>query len=61
MGIDIGAEFNAIACMNKEGTALGRHPRMYKDLHGCDGGRAVRLRRYPVACTIQLAASTPLT
>jgi activator of 2-hydroxyglutaryl-CoA dehydratase len=36
MGIDIGAEFNAIACMNKEGAVLGRHPRVYNSRDGFD-------------------------
>jgi transposase len=35
-GIDIGSDFNAIAFMNKEGTVLSRHPKMYNSREGFD-------------------------
>lgn len=36
MGIDIGADFNAVGYMNKEGAVLGRQPKLYNSREGFD-------------------------
>lgn len=36
VGIDIGCEFNAMCLMNKEGTVLGRYPKIYNSRKGFD-------------------------
>jgi len=35
-GMDIGCEFNAMCLMNKEGTVLGRYPKIYNSRKGFD-------------------------
>ncbi|HUI67429.1 MAG TPA: transposase [Nitrospirota bacterium] len=35
-GIDIGADFNAVGFMNKEGNVLGRYPKVYNSRKGFD-------------------------
>lgn len=34
VGVDIGKEFNAVTCMNKEGEVLGSHPKVYNSRAG---------------------------
>jgi transposase len=36
VGMDIGCEFNAMCLMNKEGTVLGRYPKIYNSRKGFD-------------------------
>jgi transposase len=36
IGMDIGCEFNAMCLMNKEGTVLGRYPKIYNSRKGFD-------------------------
>jgi len=36
IGMDIGCEFNAMCLMNKEGTVLGRYPKVYNSRKGFD-------------------------
>lgn len=36
IGMDIGCEFNAMCVMNKEGTVLGRYPKIYNSWKGFD-------------------------
>jgi hypothetical protein len=36
MGIDIGNDFNAVGYMNREGTVLGRQPKLYNSREGFD-------------------------
>ena len=36
IGMDIGCEFNAMCVMNKEGTVLGRYPKIYNSRKGFD-------------------------
>ncbi len=36
MGIDIGNDFNAVGFMNREGTVLGRYPKVYNSRKGFD-------------------------
>ena len=35
-GIDIGADFNAVGFMNKDGNVLGRLPKVYNSREGFD-------------------------
>jgi len=41
VGMDIGCEFNAMCLMNKEGTVLGRYPKIYNSRKGFDYFHAV--------------------
>jgi transposase len=41
VGMDIGCEFNAMCLMNKEGTILGRYPKIYNSRKGFDYFHAV--------------------
>ena len=41
IGMDIGCEFNAICLMNKEGTVLGRYPKIYNSRKGFDYFHAI--------------------
>jgi transposase len=36
VGVDIGRQFNAVACMNKEGEVLGKYPIVYNSRAGFD-------------------------
>ena len=36
VGMDIGCEFNAMCLMNKEGSVLGRYPKIYNSRRGFD-------------------------
>jgi transposase len=36
VGVDIGREYNAICCMNKEGKVLGKYPKVYNSRAGFD-------------------------
>jgi transposase len=36
MGMDIGCEFNNLCLMNKEGTVLGKYPKIYNSRKGFD-------------------------
>jgi len=36
VGVDIGATFNAVAFMNKEGEILGKFPKVYNSRKGFD-------------------------
>jgi len=41
VGMDIGCEFNAMCLMNKEGTVLGRYPKIYNSRKGFDYFHAI--------------------